>query len=96
MVTIAIIAAVTTLLCTLIVCAAISGRAATPCLFNQADVLTRESRITGGKCSGKADNVYMSWGGPTKMLHDARACNAHTGALLDLADILSRESAPLV
>jgi hypothetical protein len=92
---VAVIAAVTVLLCTLLVCAAISIRPTTPCLFSNTDVYVGESVTRGGRCTGKADNVYMTWGGPTDHLNDVRACNGHVGQLLSVADALVRESLPL-
>lgn len=92
---IVVIVAVTVTLSTALIAAAISTRPTTPCLFDGSIVFTREGRYDGGKCSGKPENVYVSWGGSTQKLHGTRVCNAHTPKLMDVADQLTRESLPL-
>lgn len=95
MIAIAVIAAVAVVLSTALVSAAISVRPTTPCLFDGSIVYTQDNRLDGGKCTGKPDNVFTSWGGPTQRLHGVRVCNGHTSKLFDLADTLVRESHPL-
>ena len=93
MIAVAVIAAVTVVLSTMFVCAAISStRQSTPCLFNGSIVFTRVGRYDGGKCTGKADNVYVSATGATQKLHGTRSCNGHLSHLMDVADQLVRES----
>lgn len=92
---IVIVAAVTVVLSTALIAAAISVRPSTPCLFDGSIVYTQEGRYDGGNCTGKPENVYVSWGGPTQKLHEVRVCNGHLSKLMDVADQLIRESAPL-
>lgn len=89
---IVIIAAVTTLLSTMFLAAAISNRPAQKCLFDKRIVFTAASRYDGEACIGKPENVYVSQGGPTEKLHDVRVCNGHVPLLMDVANQLIRES----
>ena len=92
---IVVIVAVTVVLSTALIASAISLRPTTPCLFDGSIVFTREGRYDGGKCTGKPENVYVSWGGPTQPLHGTRVCNGHVSHLMDVADQLTREFLPL-
>jgi hypothetical protein len=90
--TIVIIAAVTVLFSTALIASGISTRPTTPCLFDKQIVTTGITRLDGGRCSGKPENVYVSAGGPTEKLHGVRVCNGHVRHLLDLVDAVARES----
>lgn len=93
--TIAIIAAVTVTVCTLLVCSVLAGRQKTPCLFSNTVAYVGETRIPGGKCTGPADNVFVTWNGAlTAQLNGARACDAHVRHMQDLVDATVRESLP--
>jgi hypothetical protein len=90
---VAVIAAVTVVLSTALVAAAISVRPTTPCLFSQTIVFTRDGRYDGGKCTGPAENLYLSSRNATRGLDGVRVCNGHTPKLFDVADQLVREAA---
>lgn len=92
MTAIVIVAAVTVVLSTALVSAAISVRPTTPCLFDGSVVFTRAGRYDGGKCTGKPENVYVSATGATQKLHGTRVCNGHMSHLMDVADQLVREA----
>lgn len=89
---IALIAAVTSLLVAIIISAAIMGRQPQPCLLHNAVVFAGESRIEGGTCSGKPENLYLSTSPATRTLDGMRACNGHLLHLQGVADALTKES----
>jgi hypothetical protein len=90
---ITIVATVTLLLITALICATIQARPATPCLLQDSVLYVGESRFQGGTCSGKAENLYVSARPATAKLDGMRACNAHMIQLQGAADALVRESA---
>lgn len=91
-ITIAIIAAVTSLLITLMVCSALTVRPKTPCMFQAAFVYVGEARIGDGhRCTGKVDNIYMSADPARSRLNDWRVCDRHVGHLLDVSDQLAKQ-----
>lgn len=90
---IVIVAAVTSILITRLVAAGISVRPTTPCLFDSTVVYTLEGRFQGEKCSGKPDNVYVTYGAVTDHLNGTRVCNGHVKLLQDVIDQLAREAA---
>lgn len=86
-----IVAPITLLVMTVLICTAITIRPATPCLFDMTIVYTKEGRYDGGKCSGKPENLYLSNGVATEKLDGTRVCNGHVKYLQDVADQLDRE-----
>lgn len=88
---VAVIAAVSVVLTIGLVAAISTTRQPMPCLLGGSIVYTRDRRYDGGKCTGKADNLYVSTIGPTQKLHGTRVCNGHLSRLMDVADQLTRE-----
>jgi hypothetical protein len=81
-------AALTVLLCTALVCSAITLRPKTPCMFQRTYVYVGGTRIGDGHpCTGRADNVYLS----TSPLNDRRVCDRHVGHLLDAVIALAKQ-----
>lgn len=89
---IVIVAAVTSILITGLIVGGISVRPTTQCLFDSTVVYTLEGRFQGEKCSGKPENVYVTYGSVTDHLNGTRVCNGHVKLLQDVIDQLVREA----
>lgn len=92
------IAALVVVIVAALLSAAISEhRPAQPCYFDgKATIIVGETRICiATSCDGKPTNVYYGVTPVTYRLTGLKACDAHQGYMLDLGDVLTRESGKL-
>lgn len=90
---IVLVAAVTALLMTILICTAIMGRTPQPCFLAGVHALyVGEYRVEAGSCVGKPENIFLSSSPATATLDQLRACNGHVMRMQDIADALVRQS----